>query len=156
VLDRAEQVGQRATDRRTPVLEGLRLAQALDAGVRDQLPQPVLALGQAQDAGIIAIELHEIERPLQQAVLGALGRSAMQNLEAIGVNELGVENRRLESSLARSATRRGNTRRPVGAVADVKRYRRVGPMHLHETAVEFHLIVLAYARRQPLAERQPR
>ena len=58
------------------------------------MPQSALAVGERHSAQIVAVALHEIERPEHKAVLGALVHCSMQGLEPVHVHELGIDDRR--------------------------------------------------------------
>jgi hypothetical protein len=81
------------------------------------VPETALTVSQGHGTQIIAAELHEIERPKQQLVLGALIHAPMQLIEAIHVYELGIDDRRGARQRGEAGSEMGEAARPIRAVA---------------------------------------
>jgi hypothetical protein len=99
---------------------------------------------------IVSVELHEVECPELEAVFTALVRRAMQSLEVVLVDELGIDDRRLAKQ--RCDAEPGEPRCPIPAVAGEKCNAFAGLVDLQAVAVELDLV----DHPTPLGRRSPR
>jgi hypothetical protein len=82
-----------ASSRRSPS-RSLRMQKACDSRPADQMTKSPVAALEVDSAKVVPVEVHEIECPEHEAVLGALVRLSVEFLEAVGVHEFSIDNGR--------------------------------------------------------------
>ena len=73
------------------VLKPLRVEDAADPGALYQMAKTALAVLEMDRAQVVAVQLHEVERPQHQVILDALVHAPVQLLKSIHVHELGID-----------------------------------------------------------------
>ena len=73
------------------IIKCLRMQKACDTRPADQMTKSTLAVLEVDGAQVVAVELHEVERPEHEVGLGPFVHLPMELLETVKVYELGVD-----------------------------------------------------------------